>query len=213
MRRFSFSIAAFAAVLYVMVDVATPRAGTLAPTGPNPNWTEMQQFEWYLGFMAGAAGICGSYDAAGVLRNLARMSPYGNIGLGTVRGDGFAMPVCGRINDDARDLAADADQIREYLEATYNCQGEGCYGQRLSAWESHTCAGALQAHFDHRAISNEDLGEVAFNNVISGGTNDYQARVRLKNCQGSLYVDLNQQCQVKKDYTRGDCQVAGVSSY
>ncbi|MGF1592061.1 MAG: hypothetical protein ACFCUW_02205 [Kiloniellaceae bacterium] len=173
----------------------------------------MQKFEWYVGFLAGAAGVCGAYDEAAMLRNLARMSPYGAIGLGVVRGDGFAMPVCGRLTNDARDVAADADQIREYLEATYDCSGAGCYGQRLGAWESHSCAGALKTHFDSRAVSSEELDEVIFNNVISGGKNDYQARVRLKSCQGSLYVELNQQCQVKKDYTRGDCEVAGVGRY
>lgn len=189
------------------------QAGRLAPPGPNPNWTDMQQFEWYLGYMSRAARICGTYTEADVLHRLARMSPYGEIGLGAVTGDGFAGPVCGGINSEVRKLAADVKQIQAYLEATYNCEAEGCYGQKLSDWKFHACADPLKSHLASRAVEEAQVSEVTINDVISGGHWDYNARVRFKNCQGSLYVDLNGSCRVVKDYTRGDCEIDGVGRY
>jgi hypothetical protein len=188
------------------------RAGSLAAPGPNPNWTEMQQFEWYLGYMSRAANTCGTYTESAVLRDLARMSPYGEIGLGTVTGDGFAGPVCGRINNRAKELAADAGKIRGYIETAYNCTGSGCYGQKLVEWLSHTCADSLKAYLSSRSIESE-ITEVTINDVISGGHWDYHARVRLKSCQGSLYVEMKDSCRVERDYTRGDCEVAGHDGF
>jgi hypothetical protein len=188
------------------------RAGSLAAPGPNPNWTDMQQFEWYLGYMSRAANTCGTYTESAVLRDLARMSPYGEIGLGTVTGDGFAGPVCGRINNKAKELAADAGKIRGYIETAYNCSGTGCYGQKLVEWLSHTCADSLKAYLSSRSIETE-ITEVTINDVISGGHWDYHARVRLKSCQGSLYVEMKDSCRVERDYTRGDCEIAGVDGF
>ena len=188
------------------------RAGTLAAPGPNPNWTDMQQFEWYLGYMAQAASTCGTYNESAVLRQLARMSPFGSIGLGSVTGDGFAGPVCGRINNEAKELVADADKIRAYIEATYDCTAEECYGQRMVAWKSHSCAGSLTEYLARRQIESQ-ISEVTISDVISGGHWDYHARIRLKSCDGSLYVEMKQSCRVERDYTRGDCEVAGVDGF
>lgn len=190
------------------------RAGTLAAPGPNPTWTDMQKFEWYLGYMARAANTCGTYTESAVLRQLARMTPYGDIGLGSVSGDGFAGPVCGRLNNEARELAADADKIRGYLEATYDCQAEQCYGQKLSDWKFHACADQLKSYLAEHSVKDADIREVTITDVRhSGATLDFTARVRLKSCQGSLYVDMRDSCYVERDYTRGDCEVAGVDPF
>lgn len=210
MRQFALILS----VLAILCVAVGARAGTLAPPGPNPNWTDMQKFEWYLGYMARAGRTCGSYVEADVLHRLARMSPYGDIGLGSVTGDGFAGPACGRINNEAKELAADSKKIQEYLEATYNCTAEGCYGQKLSDWKFHACADQLVAYLASRSVSKDDLREITITNVRnSGATLDYQARIRLKSCQGSLYVNMRESCWVERDFTRGDCEVAGVSQY
>jgi hypothetical protein len=142
--------------LGLLLTAAAAQSGTLAAPGPSPTWTEMQKFEWYLGYMSRAANTCGSYVESGVLLSLARMTPYGDIGLGSVSGDGFAGPVCGRINNEAKELVADAERIREYLEAAYNCTGEACYGQKLSDWQSHSCAEALKSHLANRSVGKDD---------------------------------------------------------
>jgi len=200
--------------LGLLLTATVAQGGTLAPPGPSPSWTEMQKFEWYLGYMSRAANTCGTFVESGILHRLARMTPYGGIGLGSVTGDGFAGPVCGRINNEAKELVADAERIREYLEATYNCTGEGCYGQSLSDWKFHACADKLEAHLSSRALAEKDIGEVTISNLRhSGATLDFQVRARLKSCQGSLYIDLTETCRVTKEYTRGDCEVAGVARY
>ena len=213
MRVFSL-ILSFLAFFAFLAAGSGAQAGLLSAPGANPNWTKMQQFEWYLGYMARAANLCGSFQESAVLHRLARMTPYGDIGLGAIMGDGFSGPVCGGINNEAKELAADAKKIEGYLEATYDCTGEGCYGQSLSDWKFHDCADKLRAHLAKRDVAETDLREVTIANVRnSGATLDYQARVRLKNCQGSLYVDLTDSCRIVKDYTRGDCAVTGVESY
>lgn len=211
-------LAVFVATLGLVSAVLLPsgaRAGIIGAPGPNPSWTEMQKFEWDLGYMARAAQMCGAYDEAGVLHHLARMSPYGNIGLGAVTGDGFARPVCGSIREDAKALAADAKRIQARLEATYNCQGEGCYGlYKRDSWTDHACADSVTSHLASRAIAKELIGEVFIHNArLMGAVQEYQVRIRLKNCEGSLYIDLKQSCAVKKDYVRGDCTIAGVERY
>jgi len=189
------------------------QAGMLSAPGPNPNWTDMQQFEWYLGYMALAARTCGSYQEADVLHRLARMTPYGDIGLGSVTGDGFAGPVCGRINNEAKELAADATKIEEYIEATYSCTDEACYGQKFVVWKSHECADDLMVHLSKHDVTEHDLGEVAIRDGFFGGKRQISAQIRLKSCEGSLYVEFSKSCRIVKNYTRGDCEVAGVDGY
>lgn len=189
------------------------QAGMLSAPGPNPNWTEMQQFEWYLGYMALAARTCGSYQEAAVLHRLARMTPYGDIGLGSVTGDGFAGPVCGRINNEAKELVADATKIEEYIEATYSCTDEACYGQKFVAWKSHECADDLMVHLSKHDVTEHDLGEVAIRDGFFGGKRQISAQIRLKSCEGSLYVEFSKSCRIMKNYTRGDCEVAGMDGY
>lgn len=210
MRVFLLSLSFFS----LLVAAGAASAGKLAAPGPNPTWTEMQKFEWYLGYLSRAAQVCGSYEEAGVLNRLARMSPYGGVGLGAVTGDGFVGPVCGRINNSAKELVADAAEIERFLEATYDCSGEECFGQSLKDWKFHDCADELRVHLFKRDIEEKDLSQVTISNVRhSGATLDYTARVRLKSCQGSLYVDLDDSCKIDRDYTRGDCEVAGVDPY
>lgn len=198
--------------LVVLSDVA--EAGRLSAPGPNPNWTRMQKFEWYLGYMSRAAQVCGNYDAAGTLHALARMTPYGGAGMSTVMGDGFAGPVCGRINKEAGEMAADAEQIQAYIETTYNCTGEGCHGQKLSDWQFHVCADSLKEFFATLPEKKDDISEVSLRNTNKvRGDVGYQARVRFNSCEGSLYVDFAESCTVKSNHTRGDCSIEGIKPY
>ncbi len=189
------------------------QAGMLSAPGPNPNWTDMQQFEWYLGYMALAARTCGSHQEADVLQRLARMSPYGDIGLGSVTGDGFAGPACGGINNKAKELVADAAAIEAYIEATYSCTDAECFGQKFVAWKSHECADDLMVHLSKHDVTEHDLGEVTIRDSHFGAERQISARVSLKSCEGSLYVEFHPSCRILKNYTRGDCEVAGIDGY
>jgi hypothetical protein len=190
------------------------RGAIMSSGGPNPNWTDMQKYEWYIGYVARASQICGAHVEAAVLNRLARMSPYGSIGYGQRRGDGFLRNACLRITEDAKEMVADAERIEAYIEATYNCSDDGCFGQKLSDWQFHACAETLKEHFSVRDLDSKDIREVTISDVKKAASIDHhQARVRFKSCQGSLYIDLKQSCTVEKEYTRGDCEISGVESY
>lgn len=201
-------------VCALFLSSGAAHAASIPVGGPNPNWTDNQKFEWYIGRLATAAQICGAYAEAGVLNRLARMSPYGGIGLGQMRGDGFYGAACVEVTADAKELVADAEQIEKYLEATYRCESDNCFGQRLSDWQSHSCAEALKSHLANRSVGEDNVRAVTFTNSRRRSTIlDFQAKVLLKSCEGSYYVDLTESCRIIEDYTRGDCEVIGVGRY
>ncbi|MEO3430139.1 hypothetical protein AAFN88_14860 [Pelagibius sp. CAU 1746] len=174
----------------------------------------MQKFEWYLGYMARAARTCGNFNAADKLHALARMTPYGGAGLNTVTGDGFAGPVCGGINREAGEMAADAERIRAYIEDTYDCKGEGCHGQDLSDWQFHACGNSLKSHFAILGLDDDDIRAVTMLDPKKTGSDaDFQARVQFHSCQGSLYIDLTKHCVMENKQTRGDCSFDGIERY
>jgi len=193
---------------------AGARADSRAANGPDPDWTQRQQLEWQLGFVAQAANACGTYDESAVLVQIARMSPYGAMGLDAGPRAALAGPDCKRFIDEAKKLVADAYRIREAIEARYHCTGKACYGQVLAAWPRHSCAERLKTYLAEHAVEEFDVREVTITDVRhSGATLDFTARVRFRSCQGSLYVDMRENCSVERDYTLGDCVVAGVSAY
>ena len=111
-----------------------------------------------------------------------------------------------------RELAADSKKIQQYLETTYNCSGEGCYGQKLSDWQFHTCGNSLKSHFAILDIDDKDIRKVTMiDPKLTGSRAAYQARIQFKSCTGSLYIDLTKQCIMEKSVTRGDCDIDGVA--
>src|SRR3546814_3181999 len=113
MRRSSLCSTFLAALLSLALAPAAPQAAIISSPGPNPNWTEMQEFEWYVGYLARASQICGAYDESAVLTRLARMTPYGAIGLAQSRADGFLGAACVRLRKAADELVADAAKDRK----------------------------------------------------------------------------------------------------
>ena len=201
-------------------QIGGAQAGTLPGSGPNPNWTDMQKTEWYIGYMSKAAAICRFYDKASALSALASLSPYGRIGLRSFSGDGFYGAACQGIGEDADALLGDKSAFTEYFAAIYDCEAGGdCTTDDLSDRfaTDHLCAQKLYDVLGELSLKRDDIKNITFSSPPPGPSNagaaPYQARVRMKSCQGSLYVDLGAQCTVKQSYTRGDCEVAGVSGF
>lgn len=187
------------------------QAAVVPSGGPNPNWTDMQKYEWYIGYIARASRICGAHAESATLTRLARMSPYASVGLGQMRGDSFLRNACLRIAEDAREMIDDAARIEQYIEATYNCSDDGCFGQSLSDWQFHACADSLRSQFETHGLDRSDIRAVTMLDPGKTGSEAaHQARVQFRSCQGSLYIDLKESCVVEKEYTRGDCEIAGV---
>src|SRR3546814_17802474 len=126
MRRSSLCSTLRAALLALALSPAAPQAAIISSPGPDPNWTEMQEFEWYVGYLARASQICGAYDESAVLTRLARMTLYGAIGLAQNRADGFLGAACVRLRKAADEMVADAAQIARNIEPHYDCRDEGC---------------------------------------------------------------------------------------
>ena len=195
------------------------QAGTLPGTGPNPQWTDSQKFEWYLGYLSKAVGVCSDYAAATELGNLASLSPYGRKGMAVITGDGFYGAACAGIRKDAADLLADKDDIGRYLASLYDCTpgGKCLEGGSDPLSSTAACSAEMREALDTLDIGRSDIQSVTMNdgrNVTGAGRwTAWQARVRLRSCSGSLYIELTERCTVRKSYTRGDCEVAGVSGY
>lgn len=127
--------------LAVCVGLAgAARAAVVYSGGANPNWTDIQKYEWYVGYIARTSRICGAHTEAAILTRLARMSPCGSIGLSQMRGDSFLRNACLRITEDAREMVDGAERIEQHIEATYDCSDDSCFGQSLDDWQFHDSA-------------------------------------------------------------------------
>lgn len=191
----------------------------MAPSvGPNPSWTPDQKFEWHIGYMSAASALCRDYNAASQLRDIAALSPYGRMGLNAINFDGFIGGVCAKIRSRAVEMLEKKETYVRILSATYDCSpGGACAGGPDATTAEHACSEEVDEHLDALSLKRADIKSITFSSPPPGPANagaaPYQARVRMKSCQGSLYVDLGAQCTLKQSYTRGDCEVAGVSGF
>src|SRR3546814_4094409 len=64
MRRSSLCSTFLAALLSLALAPAAPQAALLPSPVPDPNWTAMRAFEWYVGYLARASPICAAYDGS-----------------------------------------------------------------------------------------------------------------------------------------------------
>src|SRR3546814_3787955 len=67
----------------------------------------------------------------------------------------FLGAACARFKDVVAAMEAEAAQIEEHIELTYNCSDDGCYGQDLSDWPVHDCGNSMTSHF---AILDLEIG-------------------------------------------------------
>ena len=63
-----------------------------------------------------------------------------------------------------------------------------------------------------------DIRGIAYVPVLAGGRGGtslvaVQAWVDLKSCSGSVVVETNLRCRVKKAYTRGECRIPDLKAY
>src|SRR3546814_18741051 len=79
-----------------------------------------------------------------LFRSLARMTPYGAIGLAQSRADGFLGAACVRLRKAADEMVAAAAKIEKHTESTYDCSDDGCFGQTLDEWPFQAYGNSLQ---------------------------------------------------------------------
>ncbi len=84
-----------------------------------------------------------------------------------------------------------------------------------SAAAHEDCAGVVERHLrglglEVGAVEQTSL-IIEYESLEMGTTREIQAWTSFKDCSGSLVTQLTISCRIKDTYTRGDCQVAGVT--
>ena len=108
------------------------------------------------------------------------------------------------------------------LSDTYDCVGGGYCpdvgggGRSDKFGSNHMCSERMNAVLDELELDRSTIKSVKIwtrSGASYGNEPAYQARIRLNSCGGMLYIDFNDSCRPKQTYTRGVCQIAGVSGY
>ena len=89
----------------------------------------------------------------------------------------------------------------------------------LQAADSTRCANVVEKHLRELPLA---AGEVKSVRIIErvNIANDFgpeifgvDAWVRLNSCAGWLIIEMTESCYARQSFTRGDCDIEGVSSY
>src|SRR3546814_16374659 len=92
-------------------------------------------------------------------------------------------------------MEAEAAQIEEHIELTYNCSDDGCYGQDLSDWQFHACGNSLKSHFAILDLDDKDIRAVTMLNPRKTNSKAaHQARVQFNSCQRSDERRVGKEC-------------------
>ena len=118
-----FTAVVLALFLGLAANVAEAAMG--AGTRPKESWDKMQTFEYNIGRIAGGLELCRRFDMAGDMRAIAKLTPYGKLGMRKMRAfDGLRG--CGGLANNAESLLEDKDKLIDYMKAKYDCSGEEC---------------------------------------------------------------------------------------
>ncbi|WP_193370046.1 hypothetical protein [Pelagibius marinus] len=209
---------AVAAVLWLLPSGAQAAAGSGAR--PSENWTEMQKLEYYIGQIGAALSICGYHTLSHDLTELANLSPYGRKGLASIRVyDSIKGGHCGKLAADGEVLMEDRDQLLAYLQDAYDCPAGQCAPEVGDTSLSAPCRAEADEHLAGLPIDGRDIVSVMMRNgsrqgsQMSTGKKGYEAWVRLNSCQGWVIIELSKGCYPRRAFTRGECEIDGISSY
>lgn len=89
----------------------------------------------------------------------------------------------------------------------------------LRAADTEQCARKAKTHLSDLNISEDEVGamrlieRVRIDDRAGSDVAGIDAWVRLKSCSGWLVINMSPSCFIRQSYTRGDCQVEGLSNY
>ncbi len=211
-------LAAVAVLWLVVPTEGEAAAGSGAR--PSEDWSEMQKLEYYIGQIGGALSICGYHSLSRDLTELAQLSPYGRKGLASIRVyDSIKGGYCGKLAADGEKLVADRDQLYAYLTNRYNCPGGQCVPEGGDDSTDAPCRAEAEEHLKSLPLEENDIRSIHMrrgsfaSSQVSSGRWGSEAWVRLDSCAGWLIIEMTESCYPRQAFTRGDCEVEGVSSY
>lgn len=217
MRDRKWAAAAAVVVAMISFDAA---AATGPRVGPKESWSEMQKYEYHIGQLSAALGMCSHFDLSTRLKALADLTPYGRQGWQSLQAfDDIRGARCGSYADSAKDILEDADKLRHYLSEQYGCSGSGCAGEEGDEASNAACRPEVDDYLASLAIKQDDIQNVRVVSRVPGANNrfngnaSHHAWVRLASCSGWLIIELTKGCYPQQSFTRGDCAIEGVSSY
>lgn len=212
-------VVAAAAFLAALVPAAA-MAATGSNPGPQSSWDNMQKFEYHVGQTAGALNICGHFDYARRLKELADLSPYGRKGWAGIQVyDSIRGGYCGQIAADAEEILADRDRLFDYLTAKYDCPQGYCMPEEASGSETAPCRGEAEEHLSSLQVAGSDIKDLrmvrrnAEATRLTTGKAGHEAWVRLNSCSGWLIIELSKGCYPQQSFTRGECKIDGISGF
>jgi len=89
----------------------------------------------------------------------------------------------------------------------------------LRAADTEQCARKAKIHLSELKISEDEVDamrlieRVRIDDRAGSDVAGIDAWVRLKSCSGWLVINMSPACFIRQSYTRGDCQVEGLSNY
>jgi hypothetical protein len=96
--------------------------------------------------------------------------------------------------------SVDQDLLAKVYDPTFTC------GPAVTAALSDA---GVSAAMVKNVVVQANTSRIADDEFITG----YRAWTDLLGCKGAAVVNLDQICRVREIYTRGDCQLAGVTHY
>ncbi len=85
-------------------------------------------------------------------------------------------------------------------------------------FDAKACAGAVHNQIAGLNIPENQLGRISIRSkerLDSIGTHidGVEGWVRLKDCSGTLIIELTQTCQIRQTYLRGECAMLDLTTY
>lgn len=111
-----------AAVVMLAAGVSFGAVAATGPRmGPKESWSDMQKYEYYIGQLGAALGMCNHFDLSSQMKSLADRSPYGRQGWQSLQAfDDIRGGRCGSYADDAKGILEDAEKLRNYFSDQYD---------------------------------------------------------------------------------------------
>jgi len=195
-------------------------AATGPKVGPKESWDEMQKYEYYVGQLSAAAGMCNYFDLSARLKELADLTPYGRQGWRSLQQfDDLRGGRCGTYADSARDILSDRDKLWSYLTEKYDCPGGICAPEDGDDSAQAACRPEVDELLASFPLEKGDVRSVKTQSLLPGGNyignskKGHLAWVRLNSCSGWLIIELSRGCHPQQSFTRGDCRVEGLGHF
>ncbi|MEQ8665848.1 MAG: hypothetical protein RIC16_08985 [Rhodospirillales bacterium] len=124
--------------LFCLAAIGPAYGGTVRPAPP-ADANETQQAEYWLGAVGTILMVhCGYHSLGKKLRNVAKLSPYGQIGVKEWAGFDAYGGNCSRMKEHGDSFLENLDSYEAYFRTQYTCSGGTCVEKGVASTGSST---------------------------------------------------------------------------